>query len=591
MQLSRFVFSISRRHYGRIREELSPILDLKSILADEPYHIANCANRRSSASMPRLTALYSNYRHLSSDLHKRRHLRKQLAAEFVKAAEMGEALQSVEDAQLVKEQIGVLEGQLSEIESQMREEMTMLPNRTHPMAPIGGTEQNEVTGTFGPAISEMPSIMDHVELGKRLNIVDFEAGARTSGSSFYFLKGQGALLENALIQYALTIAIKHGFTPILPPDIVNSKFIAACGFLPRTDGARSKARELPVYTAEIDGDQESDSPLKVLAATGEIPLAAYYSGEMLAEKELPCKWVAVSHCFRPETGHHGVESRGLYRVHQFTKVELFVIKDADPATSDSTLQDIVAIQREILDGLGLHCRILNMATAELGASAYQKYDIEGYFPGRLGWGELTSASNCTDYQSRRLGLRYRTDGGVKFAHTLNGTACAVPRIIQAILENHQQLDGTVKLPKDRHTMEANYLEVVNQEGGSVDIEETAESSDLTPPQYSYETTLPLPIDLLSLIPYIALPLALTLLVLEHRCDLVRFHAWQAFLLHFTLLVGQFVASFWWPVWWATLAGILVGLYLGVLAYQMAPALQVLYLPVFGAIAAEWVRSE
>lgn len=448
MRLPFLLFRLGRRvrYYGRIREELTPIIDLKGILADEAYHVKNCLDRHSPASMSRLSTLYSQYCQVTKELNSQRQLRKKLAADFLKASEVGQALCAVDDAHFIKERLERLEGQLRELTAQMDEEISSLPNRTHPSSPIGGPEDNQVVETFGrkPKISADP--IDHVAISTRLGIVDFEAGARTSGSSFYFLKGQGALLENALIQYALKMAMEAGFTPIIPPDIVNSKFIRACGFQPRNNDPSTSPT--PVYCAEVDGEQDLPSPLKVLAATGEIPLAAYHSGQILKASELPIKWVAISHCFRPETGHHGTESRGLYRVHQFSKVELFIIKNDDPQSSDAALKEIVALQKKIISGFDLHCRLLNMSSAELGASAYQKYDIEAYFPGRLGWGELTSASNCTDYQSRRLGLRYRdAEGKMHFTHTLNGTACAIPRVIQAIIENHQQSDGSITIPE------------------------------------------------------------------------------------------------------------------------------------------------
>lgn len=435
------------RQYGRVREELHAQLNYKKIVADKEYHALNCVHRLAAAKVSRLDTVYAEFCRLTAVLHQERAHRKLLAGKFAKAIDVQEALSTMDDALVVKERIERLAADLKRIEDDLQEEAALLPNTTHPDTPIGGAEACQVVDTFGPSLDTLPTNpVDHVELARRLDIVDFEAGARTSGSAFYFLKGQGALLENAIVQHTVRTAIEHGFKLILPPDIVNSKFIRACGFLPRAEESRSV---LPVYMAEVDGEQQEESPLKVLAATGEIPLAAYHHNQILQEESLPIKWVAVSHCFRPETGHHGAESRGLYRVHQFTKVELFVIKDDSLEGSNVMLQEIVQLQKKILSSLGLHCRVLSMATGELGASAYQKYDIEAYFPHRVGWGELASASNCTDYQSRRILLKYRPQAGsdLHFAHTLNGTAGAVPRIIQAILENFQHADGTVSIPK------------------------------------------------------------------------------------------------------------------------------------------------
>lgn len=443
------------RRYGAIREELPPLLDYKKLLSDPLTVAQNCRERRVSIDLRALELLYADFRQLTTALQHYQHLRKSLAAEFAKAREADTAVSTMEDAHVLKEQIEALKGKLRLVEATLAKAAIALPNTTHPEAPRIQSETDQVAQIGGRVVDEfgrMPALLaepaDHVELGQRLGIVDFEAGARTSGAAFYFLKGQGALLEQALVQYALDVAIKTGFTPLIPPDIVNSKFIRPCGFFPR---AHESETTLPVYTAQIDGDS-GETPLKVLAGTSEIPLAAYHSGQVLSEQELPIKWVAVSHCFRPETGHHGADSRGLYRVHQFTKVELFVIKTNDGPTSDLALQEILNLQRRILTGLDLRCRILDMAPPELGASAYQKYDIEAFFPARSGWGELSSASNCTDFQARRLAIRYRTvsSGALQFVHTLNGTAMAVPRVIQAILENHQQADGSVKIPKALH---------------------------------------------------------------------------------------------------------------------------------------------
>lgn len=449
------------RWYGKIREELHPALDLKAILADRQALERNCKERQVNLDIHRLETLHWDYRQLTGALQQQQRLRRKLAEGFAKVADSEEVLVSLEDAQLVKEQAEGIRNKLRVVEEELGREAMAIPNSTHPSVPRGGAEHNLEVGVFGEAPKPPIRLVDHLTLGRQLDILDFEAGARTTGSSFYFLKGQGALLEQALIQYALSKAIKAGFTPILPPDIVNSKYIRACGFFPRVEECRSV---MPAYVAEVDGTQDESSPLKVLAATGEIPLAAYYSNVMLDGDALPIKWVAVSHCFRPETGHTGSDSRGLYRVHQFTKVELFILKDNDPASSDAALAEIVALQAEILSGLEISCRVLNMASAELGTAAYQKYDIEAFFPCRARWGELSSASNCTDHQARRLALRYRPTASddasgkkhlsqvppLQFAHTLNGTACAIPRVIQAIMENHQRPDGSVAIPKALH---------------------------------------------------------------------------------------------------------------------------------------------
>jgi seryl-tRNA synthetase len=279
-----------------------------------------------------------------------------------------------------------------------------------------------------------------VDLGSQLDIVDFKRAAVSSGRSFYYLKGDGALLELALVQYALSKLGALGFTPVLAPDLVKEDVLERCGFQPR--GA-----ETQVYALD-ERHSDGDGGIKCLAGTSEITLAALNMESTLNAALLPIKYAGVSHCFRAEAGGAGKESRGLYRVHQFTKVEMFVVGSGDAVESDAMLESLVEVQKEMYTELGLHYRVLDMPTLELGAPAYRKYDIEAWMPGRGIFGEISSASNCTDYQSRRLNTRYTPGpaGGSAFVHTLNGTAIAVPRIIIALLETGQQADGSVILP-------------------------------------------------------------------------------------------------------------------------------------------------
>lgn len=457
----------SLRNYGKWREELHPQLDYRQIIAEGDLHRRNVALRQcEGVSLDAIQALYEKHRSLQGELNRLRAERRQASRLYNTAATAdGEGGRGKFDAAHLES----VEEEANRVGGELKMASLALPNLSHPSVPL----ENRVIEVFGPtppihlatpdttpgplAAQNFRKENDHVKIGRELDIIDWEAGSRVAGSGFYFLKGQGALLEQALIQYALSVAIKAGFQPIIPPDVVNSKFIHGCGFFPRQSEAYGG--RLPVFTAEIDGEQEGAGPLRVLAATGEIPMAGYYAGQTLDGKQLPMKWVGISHCFRPEIGHHGALSRGLYRVHQFTKVELFVIKDGDGASSDACLQEILALQKNIFANLGLRCRLLHMAHEELGNGARQKYDIEAHFPSMLiatttdkisaedtnvdgGWGEISSASNCSDYQARRLGIRVRESFGkpLSFVHTLNGTACAVPRIIQAILENFNYRD-------------------------------------------------------------------------------------------------------------------------------------------------------
>lgn len=276
------------------------------------------------------------------------------------------------------------------------------------------------------------AVRDHVELGLGLDLVDFERGAKVAGQKFYYLKNEAVFLELALQQFALQQAQKHGFVVHSTPDLTRPKIVEGLGFSPRSEADQ-------IYHV-------SDHDL-CLVGTAEITLGGMYQDEILEASQLPLLLAGVSHCFRTEAGSAGRESRGLYRVHQFSKVELFVI--CTPEQSDEMLLKLVGIEEEVLRSLGLAYRVVEMPPSDLGAPAYQKYDIEAWMPGRQDYGEVTSASNCLDYQARRLGIRYRPTPTSKpqFVHTLNATAVAVPRMLIAIFESYQQKNGTVlKVP-------------------------------------------------------------------------------------------------------------------------------------------------
>ncbi len=410
---------------------IRPRLDFKQICRDKEIHRLNELNRIVTSKIDVVVERYEEFRHLTNEIQSLEHERKTLAKNI-----------DVRDKAVeVKERLSLLNEKLRVVEDELFSAAISLPNQTDPNSPIGGPEDNQEIERFGPDINLKNSVTDHVLLGKKLGILDFEAGAKVAGSQQYFLKNQGALLELALLQYSIKKCIDRGFSLMLPPDTAYTSIVKACGFSPRSsDGA------LPVYSIRKDEEPESSSG-KALIGTAEIPIAGYYSDSII--DRLPIKIVGFSHCFRPEVGHHTAESRGLYRVHQFSKVELFTLTENSLISSQSIFDEIIDLQKDILSGIDLPCRILNMATGELGASAYRKYDIEAWFPFRKGWGELTSASNCTDFQSRRLAIRYRLAAGqpLAFPHTLNGTACAIPRVIQAILETHQDTHGNVKIPE------------------------------------------------------------------------------------------------------------------------------------------------
>ena len=272
---------------------------------------------------------------------------------------------------------------------------------------------------------------DHLELGSHLGILDFETGAKVVGSQFYYLYGDGALLELALVMFAMELLGKEGFTPAITPDLAKSRYYLGTGYMPKGDEAQT-------YT--ISGQDLG------LIATAEVTLAGKHADEIIPEEALPVKYIGYSHCFRQEAGAYGRYSRGLYRVHQFTKAEMFIY--CAPEESGKMHEHILEMEEKIYQQLGLPYRVLEMCSGDLGAMAAKKYDIEAWMPARAEYGEVTSTSNCTDYQARNLNVKFRRkDGNSEYAHMLNGTAIATSRTPLAILENYQEADGSVVIPE------------------------------------------------------------------------------------------------------------------------------------------------
>lgn len=324
----------------------------------------------------------------------------------------------------------------SELDARILQLQAALPNLTHPAVPDGGEEDANELG-FGK--SPQPTFgfepLDHLALGEKHDLFDFEGGARVAGSGFYFLRNAAVRLDLALQQFAIRFLSDRGFTPVTTPDLALTSVLQGTGFHPR-------GPETQIYSIE-------NTELN-LVATAEIPLGGMLSGQVLASEELPIKLCGLSHCFRTEAGAAGRASRGLYRVHQFTKIEMFAF--TRPEQSDSVHEEMRELECELFDELEVPYRIVDTAAGDLGGPAYRKYDLEAWMPGRGDggqWGEVTSTSNCTDYQARRLDVRYKTPGqkGTQYVHTLNGTAVATGRAMIAILENHQRADGSIAIPK------------------------------------------------------------------------------------------------------------------------------------------------
>ncbi|MBL7159413.1 serine--tRNA ligase [Candidatus Microgenomates bacterium] len=335
----------------------------------------------------------------------------------------------------IKSELKILEPQLKNIAQDLQTTLWELPNMVHPDAPVGKDEsENVVVRQWKEPIKFDFEPLDHLEIGKNLDLIDFERGAKVSGSQFYYFKNDAVLLSFSLMRFALDCLSKKGFVLIKPPELVKTGVLDGTGYNPR-------GSETQLYKIE---NQDLG-----LIATSEIAVAGYLMDEIIFEKDLPLKFAGYSHCFRTEAGGYGRYSKGLYRIHEFSKAEMFIF--CLPSQSEKMHQLLLETEEEIFQQLEIPYRVVEMCSGDLGAAAYRKFDLEAWMPSRPpagGWGEVTSTSNCTAYQSRRLNIKYRKkDGQLDYLHTLNGTAIADSRTIIAILENFQQKDGSVIVPE------------------------------------------------------------------------------------------------------------------------------------------------
>ena len=410
------------------------MLDYKFIAENLDAVKRNIADRFMTADADAVVQLYARRTGLSTGLQALQQKRNANAASMKGKMEQEQRNALVEEGKKLKEEIAGAEAELAAVEKELVARAREVPNMAHPDAPVGREDKDNLEVKH---VGEIPRFdfepADHVKLGQDLDIVDFDAGTKVSGTKFYYLKNQGVFLELGLVRYALDILHKKGFTPFITPDIARTEILEGIGFNPR--GAESN-----VYL--LDGEDSC------LVGTAEITLGGYHADTILAKDKLPLRMAGLSHCFRREAGAAGQFSKGLYRVHQFTKLEMFVY--CLPEESERFHDELLGIEEEIFTGLEIPFRVVDTCTGDLGAPAYRKWDLEAWMPGRGDgdWGEVTSTSNCTDYQARRLNVRYKDDDGKnKFVHMLNGTAIAVSRAIIAILENFQQADGSVRIPQ------------------------------------------------------------------------------------------------------------------------------------------------
>lgn len=436
-----------------------PIIDIKHIRNAPGLYEQNCIDRNYGAHAKnswRIIELHEQWLSLQQSARDLRSRNKALREQIAKGGEEKES--ALAEAKGMKARLGEIEAEETRLQDEIEGLAQELPNLSSVHTPVG-TEAALVDyiGAHPDADNTKPW-KSHVDVGQELGILDFTGASQTSGWGWYFLVGDGAMLEQALVQYALSVARAKKWKVVAPPSLVYSHIASACGFQPRDQHG-----EQQVYAIE-QADKDKAKPQLALAGTAEIPLAGMKANTVFSPSDLPLKTVGVSRCYRAEAGARGADTKGLYRVHEFTKVEMFAWTAPDSTDSDhftaatasaadAVFEEMLSMQHEILSALGLHCRILEMPTTDLGASATRKRDIEAFFPSRRaiddGWGEVTSTSMCTDYQSRRLHTRLRTPDANKlvFPFTLNGTALAVPRVLAAILENHwDEQSQSVRIP-------------------------------------------------------------------------------------------------------------------------------------------------
>jgi seryl-tRNA synthetase len=409
------------------------VLDVRAI-RDDPEAFRKALARRGAAdAVDQILALDERRRSLTAEVESLR-AEQNRASKQIGGAQGDERQQLIAEVAQVSERLERVQPLLEAVDAELRDVLARTPNVPHESAADGMTEEDAVevrSHREPPSFDFEPR--DHVALGELLGVLDTERAARTSGSRFVYLLGDLVLVQFALARHALEVLMRRGFVPVIPPVLVREEAMYGTGFLPTDAANLYVTREDELY----------------LVGTSEVPLAAFRMGEIIDEVELPLRYAGYSSCFRREAGSYGKDLGGMFRVHQFDKVEMFSFTRPEDSWEEHEL--LVSIEEEILGNLELPYRVMNIAAGDLGASAAKKYDLEGWLPGQNRYRELTSCSNCTDYQARRLQTRLRrADGKIEPVHTLNGTATAMSRTLIAIMENDQRADGSVELPKALH---------------------------------------------------------------------------------------------------------------------------------------------
>ncbi len=405
------------------------MIDIKKLRASpDAFKESLKGKRYSPETLDRILEMDEKWREMRSEVDELRALKNRVSSEIPKAAD-AERDKLIKDMKEVSADLKEKEPELKELNQEIQSLLIHIPNPPHESVPEGKVEEeNKEIKASGekPEFNFEPK--DHLELGEKLGLIDVTRAAKVSGTRFGYLMREAALMEFALIRYSLKVLLEAGFIPVIPPAMVREQAMFGTGFFP--------ADEFEIY--KIEGEDH------YLVGTSEVSLAAYHADEILDFDQLPVRMTGFSTCYRKEAGSYGKDTRGIFRVHQFDKVEMFSFTDPEKSWEEHEL--LLSLEEKIIKGLGLPYRVVNVCTGELGAPAAKKYDIEAWFPGQNRYRELTSCSNCTDFQARRLNIRTRTAGKNVMVHTLNGTAVAIGRTLIALIENGQQEDGSVQWP-------------------------------------------------------------------------------------------------------------------------------------------------
>lgn len=401
------------------------------LLRERPDFVSGALARRgySRAEVEELIELDDRRRELIGEVDDARAAHKEASREIGRA-DPDERPALIDRATELKEQVTALEDELEAAEQAAEQALARVPNLPDPDAPDGEEGEGEVLRRSGEPPSFAFEPADHVDLLEAAGAIDLERAAKTSGARFAYLVGQGAELALALTRYAMDVAGDHGYTPVLPPVLVRRGAMYGTGFLPTDEQQLFRTDERDDY---------------YLVGTSEVPLASYHADEILEPGRLPARYVGYSPCFRREAGAYGQDTRGMFRVHQFEKVEMFSF--VEPGASEEEHERVLAIQEELFAGLEIPFRVVDIPVGDLGASAARKYDLEAWIPSQGRYREVTSTSNTTDYQARRLDIRVARPGDNEPVHTVNGTAVAIQRAIIALVESHQRDDGTITVPE------------------------------------------------------------------------------------------------------------------------------------------------